>query len=96
MSLKWHCRFAGIAQWLVHLVANQKMGVQFPLPALNKIIMGLLFNNWLEEGYYEDDGFGDLTRIEDPQEIREAQKQGRLYENDGMATTKVGDEDINI
>lgn len=59
--------------------------------------MGLLFRNWLDEGYYEEDGMGDLTRIEDPKEILEAQKQGRLYQNDGMATTKVSeDENISV
>jgi len=57
--------------------------------------MGLLFRNWLEEGYYEDDGTGDLTRITEPDDILEAQKNGRLYENDGMSTTKVyEDEEI--
>lgn len=59
--------------------------------------MGLLFTNWLEEGYYEEDSMGDLTRIEDPKEILEAQKQGRLYQNDGMATTKVSEnENIDV
>jgi hypothetical protein len=60
------------------------------------MIMGLLFAHWLEEGFYEDDGYGDLTRIDDPEEILEAHKQGRLYENDGFSTTKVNeDEDIS-
>ena len=51
--------------------------------------MSLLFRNWLEEGYYEEDGWGDLTRLEDPADILRAKKAGTLYENDGMATTKV-------
>jgi hypothetical protein len=51
--------------------------------------MGLLFRNWLDEGYYEEDGMGDLTRIEDPADILRAQKEGTLYHNDGMATTQV-------
>lgn len=54
--------------------------------------MSLLFNNWLEEGYYEDDGYG-LTQVTDPQRIRELQREGCLYHNDGMATTKVHEED---
>lgn len=57
--------------------------------------MGLLFRNWLDEGYYEEDGMGDLTRIEDPDDILRAQKEGTLYENDGMGTTKVP-KDANI
>jgi hypothetical protein len=51
--------------------------------------MSMLFRNWLEEGYYEEDGFGDLTKITDPVEILRVQKEGRLYENDGMGTSKV-------
>ena len=51
--------------------------------------MSLLFRNWLEEGYYEEDGWGDLTRLEDPADILRARNAGTLYENDGMATTKV-------
>ena len=54
--------------------------------------MSLLFRNWLEEGYYEEDSWGDLTRIEDPEDIRRARNSGTLYENDGMCTTKVPDD----
>jgi hypothetical protein len=57
--------------------------------------MSLLFRNWLDEGYYEEDCWVDLTRIEDPADILRAQKEGKLYQNDGMATTRVG-EDENI
>ena len=38
--------------------------------------MSLLFRNWLDEGYYEEDDWDDLTRIEDPEDIRRA-KNGR-------------------
>jgi len=51
--------------------------------------MALLFRNWLEEGYYEEDDYGDLTKIDDPTRIIESAKNGTLYENDGMAMTKV-------
>ena len=51
--------------------------------------MSLLFRNWLDKGYYEEDSWGDLTRLEDPADIHRAKKAGTLYENDGMATTKV-------
>jgi hypothetical protein len=37
--------------------------------------MGLFFRNWLDEGYYEEDSSGDLTRLEDPKDIRNAQKK---------------------
>lgn len=59
--------------------------------------MSMLFRNWLDEGYYEEDGMGSLTRLEDPADIRAAQQAGTLYENDGMATTKVDEnQDIDI
>jgi capsid portal protein len=57
--------------------------------------MGLLFNNYLDDGFYEEDSYGTLTKITDPKKIIEAQQNGTLYENDGIATTKVRkDEDI--
>jgi len=55
--------------------------------------MGLLFSNWLEEGFYEEDGYGDLTRIKDPDKIHKAKKEGRLFEHDGMGMCKVNEED---
>jgi capsid portal protein len=59
--------------------------------------MGLLFNNYLDEGFYEEDSYGTLTKITNPKKIVEAQQKGALYENDGIATTKVKkDEDIVI
>jgi hypothetical protein len=50
--------------------------------------MTLLFRNWLEEGYYEEDGLGDLTKIEESKDIYEAFNNGTLYEHDGLAMTK--------
>jgi capsid portal protein len=59
--------------------------------------MGLLFNNYLDEGFYEEDSYGTLTKITNPKKIVEAQQNGSLYENDGIATTKVRkDQDIVI
>jgi hypothetical protein len=55
--------------------------------------MNMLFHNWLEEGYYEDDGYG-LTRIEDPVKIHELQSEGRLYQHDGMCMNKVNEDEI--
>jgi hypothetical protein len=55
--------------------------------------MSLLFNNWLDDGYYEKDDYDTFTRITDPVEIHRAQKEGTLYENDGMLTTKVNKDD---
>lgn len=37
--------------------------------------MSLFFRNWLDEGYYEEDSSGDLTRLEDPKDIRNAKKK---------------------
>jgi len=36
--------------------------------------MSLLFRNWLDEGYYEEDGYGNLFKIDDPIEIHKAKK----------------------
>ena len=59
--------------------------------------MSMLFRNWLDEGFYEEDGYGCLTKIEDPHLILQAQQNGNLYENDGLATTKVHTEqEINL
>lgn len=54
--------------------------------------MGLMFRSYLEEGYYEEDGMGGLSKIEDPREISNALSKGTLFENDGYATTKVPEE----
>jgi len=53
--------------------------------------MGLLFRNWLEEGFYEEDGLGDMSKIEDISEILEAHKKGKLYRHDGMGLSLVRD-----
>lgn len=55
--------------------------------------MGLLFNNYLEKGYYELDEYGIYTKLDNMKDILKAQQNGTLYENDGMATTKVNDSD---
>lgn len=52
--------------------------------------MSLLFRNWLEEGFYEEDSMGDLTQISDPNEIYEARKNGTLYYHDGYSISKEG------
>ena len=58
--------------------------------------MSLLFRNWLDEGYYEEDSWGDLYRIENPVDILRVQKEGNLYHNDGFTTSKVDEnEEIN-
>lgn len=59
--------------------------------------MSMFFRNWLDEGFYEEDSRGDLTRLEDPAEIHEAKRAGTLYEHDGMGLTKVNEyDDIDI
>jgi len=58
--------------------------------------MGLLFNNYLDEGFYEEDSYGTLTKITNPKKIVEAQQNGTLYENDGIATTQVNKDEIII
>lgn len=54
--------------------------------------MSLLFNHWLDKGYYKEDGMGDLTKIDDPVEIRRVKKNGNLYYHDGYSLSKVTDE----
>lgn len=51
--------------------------------------MGLLFNNWAEPGYYEDDGYGGYSRVSSLEKIFEAYKKGELFHHDGMSMTKV-------
>lgn len=59
--------------------------------------MGMHFRNWLEEGYYEEDEFGDLSKIEDPYHIHKIQSEDKLYYHDGLGMTKVSiSEDINL
>jgi hypothetical protein len=58
--------------------------------------MGMLFRNWLDEGFYEEDSMGDLTRLTDPREIRRAEAEGTLFVHDGMGLSKATPEDIRI
>lgn len=51
-------------------------------------MMTLLFRNWLEAGYYEEDSMGELTRITDLNEIHQARKEERLYYHDGYSLNK--------
>ena len=53
--------------------------------------MSLLFRNWLEEGYYEEDSMGDLTKLDDIEKVIEAKKDGKLYYHDGYSIGKVDD-----
>ena len=56
--------------------------------------MSLFFRNWLDEGYYEEDSSGDLTRLEYPEDIRNAQINGTLYYHDGFSFGKAGDDEL--
>lgn len=56
--------------------------------------MSLLFRNWLEKGFYVEDGYGDLTKTDDINEIAEAKNDGKLYEHDGYSLNKINNEDI--
>ena len=57
--------------------------------------MGLLFGNYLEEGFYEKDSYGTFTKLINYKDILKAQQNNNLYENDGVATTYV-DKDTDI
>ena len=49
----------------------------------------MLFRNWLDEGYYQEDDYGDLYRVENPYDLHDLQISGKLYYNDGMSTNRV-------
>ena len=51
--------------------------------------MGLLFRNWLEEGFYEEDSLGDLTRLYKTEDILDAYNNNCLYQHDGLGLSKV-------
>lgn len=58
--------------------------------------MGLFNQHWLDEGYYEDDGYGDMTKITDKDEISRAKKENKLFRHDGYSLNKVEKyEDLN-
>ncbi len=50
--------------------------------------MSIFFRNWLEEGYYIEDEMGDLTKTDDPREIKRASDAGNLYHHDGYGMSK--------
>jgi hypothetical protein len=45
--------------------------------------MAIFGSNWLEEGYYEMDKYGDKTRLTSKEEINQAFKDNKLYYTDG-------------
>lgn len=51
--------------------------------------MGLLFRNLLDDGFYEEDGYGDLTRLDSLTEIERVAKEGNLYHHDGYSISKI-------
>ncbi len=55
--------------------------------------MSMFFRHWLDEGFYEEDGSGDMTRLEDPDSILEAQRAGKLREHDGTGFSEIGKHD---
>lgn len=57
--------------------------------------MGLLFNNWLEEGYYEWNDFDGYSKV-DGNALIEAKDNGTLYHSDGSGygLSKVNDENL--
>ena len=51
--------------------------------------MSMFFRNWLEEGYYEEDSWGDMTRLDNVADIQAAASKDTLFEHDGMGMSKV-------
>jgi len=59
--------------------------------------MSILGSSWKAEGYYEDDGYGDMMFVDDPERIKELHKNGELYEHDGFGMSKVdNNQEINL
>ena len=51
--------------------------------------MGLLNRNLLDEAFYEEDEYGDLTKLDSLEEIERAAKSGNLYHHDGYSMGKI-------
>lgn len=45
----------------------------------------------MEEGFYEEDEMGDLNRLSDGKQIKEAVSKGSLYHHDGLGMSKCDD-----
>jgi hypothetical protein len=54
--------------------------------------MGMLFNNFLEEGYYEYDDFSGYTLVTDGSKKQELLENGKLFHSDGHG---YGPEQVN-
>lgn len=58
--------------------------------------MGLFNTHWLDEGYYGDDGYGDMTKLTNRDEIARAKAENKLFKHDGYGLTKIDKhEDLN-
>jgi len=51
--------------------------------------MGILNRNLLDEAFYEEDEYGDLTKLDSLEEIERAAKSGNLYHHDGYSMGKM-------
>jgi hypothetical protein len=49
----------------------------------------MLFTNWLEQGYYEQDSSGEIYQLNNINSIQKAFEKDNLYEHDGISLTKV-------
>lgn len=56
--------------------------------------MGLFNRHWLDEGYYEDDGYGDFTKIDESDiNMLSGKYRNDLYYHDGYSLNKVNNID---
>jgi hypothetical protein len=53
--------------------------------------MGILNRNFHEEGFYEEDEYGDLTKLDSLEEIERSAKSGNLYHHDGYSMEKMSE-----
>jgi hypothetical protein len=53
--------------------------------------MGIFSDRYLEDGYYQEDEAGNLTRINDDTEFFQALEDGNLLKSDGYSVTPVND-----
>ena len=51
--------------------------------------MGILNGNISNEGFYEEDDYGDFTLLASSDDFQRAAKEGKLYHFDGYSLSKI-------
>lgn len=62
----------------------------------------MLGRNWLEEGFYVEDSYGDLTKVDVKDVLTGKYERETLYQHDGYSLNRIGEingmtkEDLNL